>query len=72
MAEYVTDEGCGLTIGSLREIPKILASVDDTKYRDLKKNAERAGLQMRRGQHIRKAAEKALEIIENEITLSKI
>ena len=65
MADFVTDEGCGLTIGSLKDIPQILKSVDDEKYRDLRKNAERAGLQMRRGQHIRNAAEEALKRIES-------
>ena len=44
-------------------IDKYLA--DDEKYRDLRKNAERAGLQMRRGQHIRNAAKEALKKLES-------
>ena len=64
MAEFVLNEGCGLTIDSLQQIPSVLSAIDKAKYDEMKKNAQRVGLQMRNGQHIRNAAETAIRMLE--------
>ena len=60
MADFVTAEGCGLTIKELREIPSLLSGLGAEEYDSLRRNAERVGLQMRHGQHIRNAVEEAV------------
>ena len=65
MAEFVKIEGCGLTIGSLKDIPHVLSSVDNEKYRDLRRKAEHAGVRMRQGEHISNAVKKAQEMLEH-------
>lgn len=60
MAEFVTEEGCGLTIKDLSQIPEVLSGLSEERYVELQSNSERVGLQMRKGLHIRSAVEEAL------------
>ena len=64
MAKFVIEEGCGLTIKELRQIPSVLSGLGEEEYRTLRRNAERVGLQMRRGEHIRRAVEEAVRRID--------
>lgn len=63
LAAFVSDEGCGKTIGSIDEIPNVIASVSPEEYERLKINAARVGREMRNGTHIMGAVQKALEIL---------
>lgn len=63
MAEFVTEEGCGLTIKDLKQIPPLISGLGEEEYRSLRLNAERVGLQMRRGEHIGNAVEEAVRRI---------
>ena len=65
MAGFVTAEGCGLTIRDLGQIPEVLSGLNEEEYKTLRANAERVGLQMRRGEHIRNAVEEALGRVRN-------
>lgn len=64
MADFVTEEGCGLTIRSLGEINDVISGITGGQYDEMKRNAVRVGTAMRRGEHIRAAVEKALEMVE--------
>ena len=53
MADFVTRQGCGLTIRELGDIPGLIRSLTDEQYAELRRNAERVGADMRKGMHIR-------------------
>ena len=55
LAEYVTEEGCGITIESLEEIPEKIKSLGNDEYEAMKQNAARVGAEMRKGIHIQRA-----------------
>ena len=61
MADFVRDEGCGIALSSLDDLPQILAQMTDEEYEQMLSNALRIGGQMRRGEHLQRAFEAALE-----------
>lgn len=59
LARMVVDEGLGITVESLREIPDRLGKVDDTRYRGMCLRVAAYGERLRRGKFIKEAVEKA-------------
>ncbi|MBE6041889.1 MAG: hypothetical protein E7220_05135 [Clostridiales bacterium] len=62
LADFVTEQGCGMTIGSLGEIPELLGSVTPEAYEKMRQAAGRVGRKMREGAHIRAAVEEAVRM----------
>lgn len=67
MADFVRNEKCGLTADSLREVPGLISSLDESQYEEMRNNACRVGNDMRKGVHIRNAVENALRYIDEQV-----
>lgn len=69
-AEFVLKENVGFTVKSLYELSDKLASVSDTDYEIMKRNAEIVGMRLRKGEYmtnaIREAERRIQEIRINE------
>lgn len=64
MADFVCKEGCGFMISRLREIPDRISEMTDEEYEAMRLSAMRVGAGMRKGEHIRAAVERALDMLE--------
>jgi hypothetical protein len=63
MADFVSEEKCGITVSGLKEVPERIRGLSSDEYETMRLNASRVGNEMRQGIHIRNAVENALEHI---------
>ena len=61
MAYFVRENGCGFTISSLRDIPRILENLSDEEYIDVVKNTNIVAGKIREGYYLRRALQLAIE-----------
>ena len=59
-APFVEANGVGILVDSLRELPGVLASIDEARYAELAANAAKMGAKLRSGFHTLKAVEHCL------------
>ena len=55
LAEFVSENECGITITSLEGLSARLKNVSEEEYENLKKNAARVGEKLRKGYYTQKA-----------------
>lgn len=65
IAEFVKKESCGVMVGSLTDIPFIMAEISEDKYQTMKQNAQKIGENVRKGYYVRKALQTAEQEIQN-------
>ena len=63
MAPFVCDNGLGIAVGSLSELPERLRAITDDEYAALKKNAMSMKDKLNDGYHFRRAVEAALKTL---------
>lgn len=66
MADYVQHEKCGFAVSDLAEIQGRIAEMTDAEYGEMVRNAVRVGTEMRRGDHIRAAVERAMQKVREQ------
>lgn len=57
LAEFVEENKCGITIGSISEISDKLKSITEEEYAEIKKNVQLVALKLRQGYYTKKAME---------------
>lgn len=58
IADFVMENKCGVTVNSLFEIADIINNMTDAEYAELKENAEKIGVSLRRGEYLKSALAK--------------
>ena len=64
MAPFVTDNGIGVTISSLRELPQVLASIDTDTYMEYKKNIYVLKNQLQEGCFFKTALQEGMDELQ--------
>lgn len=63
LAEFMVENGCGLTVSSLHELKQVLSEVKPEDYKRLQENAVKAGRKIRKGFYLKTAIERCRKII---------
>ena len=66
LAPFVVQNGLGIAVSSLNELPEALAQIDESQYEEMTKNAARWGERIRKGYFFRNAYAQALELLSKE------
>ncbi len=69
IADYVREEQVGIAVNSLRDLPEVLAGIDDDQYAQMKQNAQRVSEKIRNGYYTKTALERisSIERVGHEI-----
>lgn len=62
-ADFVRENGIGLTVDSLEGLDRRLASITEEEYREMLSNVDRVAAQMARGHYMASAVNRALKLI---------
>lgn len=63
-AGFVRDNGIGITVDSLENLDRRLASITEDEYREMLSNVDRVAGEMARGHYIESAVNRAVELIK--------
>lgn len=63
LAPFVRENGAGICVDSLQELPQILQSLNKQDYQEMKSNAQRVGNQIAAGKYVQLALDRALTMI---------
>lgn len=66
LAPFLTEQGCGIAVSDLHELPSVLASMTEEDYERLCENARRVGALLRSGYFTNLAIDNCLQEIEKE------
>lgn len=66
LAPFVVQNGLGIAVGSLNELPQALAQIDEAQYEEMEKNAARWGERIRKGYFFRNAYAQAVNRLSRE------
>ena len=62
LADFVEENGCGIKVSSLQEIPGILSNMSEDKYRELTEGAKAVSERLRAGYYTKKAVNQCMEL----------
>jgi hypothetical protein len=61
LAKLIRDNGCGITVGSLSEIPERIGSMTPEEYETIRKNTRKIAGRLRGGRYTQRALRRILE-----------